>query len=64
LKKFEFKQPVQRTVCELNTLGLKVSPGTLDGGLQKIQPPCLGAVPRSDSRLLNDRAVFMTGYAV
>jgi transposase len=38
LKKFEFKQPLQRTVCELNTLGLKVSPGTLDGGLQKIQP--------------------------
>ena len=38
LKKFEFKQPLQRTVCELHTLGLKVSPGTLDGGLQKIQP--------------------------
>jgi transposase len=38
LKKFEFKQPLQRTVDELKTLGLKVSPGTLDGGLQKIQP--------------------------
>ena len=38
LKKFEFKQPLQRTVCELNTLGLKVSPGTLEGGLQKIEP--------------------------
>ena len=38
LKKFEFKQPLQRTVEELKTLGLKVSPGTLDGGLQKIQP--------------------------
>lgn len=38
LKKFQFKQPLQRTVDELNTLGLKVSPGTLDGGLKKIQP--------------------------
>jgi transposase len=38
LKKFEFKQPLQRTVDELSTFGLKVSPGTLDGGLEKIQP--------------------------
>ena len=30
LKKFEFKQPLQRTVCELKTLDLEVSPGTLD----------------------------------
>lgn len=38
LKKFEFKQPLQRIVAELKTLDLAVSPGTLDGGLQKIQP--------------------------
>ncbi len=38
LKKFEFKQPVQRVVHELKTLDLEVSPGTLTGGLQKIQP--------------------------
>jgi transposase len=38
LKKFEFKQPLQRIVSELKTLDLEVSPGTLTGGLQKIQP--------------------------
>jgi transposase len=38
LKKFEFKQPLQRIVSELKTLELEVSPGTLTGGLQKIQP--------------------------
>jgi transposase len=36
LKKFEFKQPLQRIVDELKTLELNVSPGTLSGGLQKI----------------------------
>jgi transposase len=38
LKKFEFKQPLQRIVDELQTLELNVSPGTLSGGLQKIGP--------------------------
>jgi transposase len=38
LKKFDFMQPVQRTVRELASLGLEVSPGTLTGGLQKIEP--------------------------
>jgi transposase len=38
LKKFDLLQPLQRTVRELQGLGLEVSPGTLDGGLQKIQP--------------------------
>ena len=38
LKKFEFKQPLQRIVCELKSLDLEVSPGTLTGGLQKIEP--------------------------
>jgi transposase len=38
LKKFEFKQPLQRIVAEFKTLGLEVSPGTLTGGLEKIQP--------------------------
>ena len=38
LKKFEFKQPLQRIVGELQTLELNVSPGTLSGGLQKIGP--------------------------
>lgn len=38
LKKFEFKQPLQRIVHELKTLDLAVSPGTLTGGLQKIEP--------------------------
>lgn len=37
LKKFEFKQPLQRTVCELQTHNLQVSPGTLTGGLEKIK---------------------------
>jgi transposase len=38
LKKFDLAQPLQRTIRELDGLGLPVSPGTLDGGLQKIQP--------------------------
>ena len=38
LKKFDFLQPLQRTVRELASLGLQVSPGTLTGGLQKIEP--------------------------
>jgi len=38
LKKFAFQQPLQRTVRELEAYELKVSPGTLTGGLQKIQP--------------------------
>jgi transposase len=38
LKKFEFQQPIQRTVRELQAHGLHVSPGTLSGGLQKIAP--------------------------
>jgi transposase len=37
LKKFEFQQPLQRTVRELKAHGLEVSPGTLTGGLQKIK---------------------------
>jgi transposase len=37
LKKFEFQQPLQRTVRELKAHGLQVSPGTLTGGLQKIK---------------------------
>jgi transposase len=36
LKKFEFAQPIQRTIRELRTHGLHVSPGTLSGGLEKI----------------------------
>ena len=38
LKKFDFLQPLQRTVRELASLGLHVCPGTLTGGLQKIEP--------------------------
>jgi transposase len=38
LKKFEFQQPLQRIVRELKAHDLKVSPGTLTGGLEKIQP--------------------------
>lgn len=37
LKKFEYQQPLERTVRELASLGLAVSPGTLCGGLQKIK---------------------------
>ena len=37
LKKFEFQQPLQRTVRELRAHELEVSPGTLSGGLEKIQ---------------------------
>lgn len=36
LKKFEFAQPIQRTIRELQAHGLHVSPGTLSGGLEKI----------------------------
>ena len=36
LKKFEFAQPIARTIRELQTHGLYVSPGTLSGGLEKI----------------------------
>ena len=35
LKKFEWAQPLQRTVCELRAHGLEVSPGTLSGGLRR-----------------------------
>jgi len=38
LKKFDFLQPIQRTIRELQGLGLEVSPGTLTGGLKKIAP--------------------------
>jgi transposase len=38
LKKFEFQQPLQRTVRELKAHDLEVSPGTLTGGLKKIEP--------------------------
>lgn len=38
LKKFAFQQPLQRIVRELEGYDLKVSPGTLTGGLQKLQP--------------------------
>jgi len=38
LKKFEFQQPLQRIVRELEGHHLEVSPGTLTGGLQKIAP--------------------------
>ena len=38
MKKFDYLQPLQRTVRELASLGLPVSPGTLTGGLQKIAP--------------------------
>ena len=38
LKKFEFQQPLQRTVRELKSHDLHVSPGTLTGGLKKIEP--------------------------
>jgi transposase len=38
LKKFDFLQPVQRTIRELQGLDLEVSPGTLTGGLKKIEP--------------------------
>jgi transposase len=47
LKKFEFKQPLQRIVHELKSLDLEVSSGTLIGGLQKIQPmlqPLVGQI--------------------
>lgn len=37
LKKFEFQQPLHRTVRELRAHGLEVSPGTLTGGLHKLK---------------------------
>jgi len=37
LKKFEWAQPLHRTVRELKAHGLEVSPGTLSGGLQKLK---------------------------
>jgi len=37
LKKFEFQQPLHRTVRELRAQGLEVSPGTLTGGLHKLK---------------------------
>jgi transposase len=37
LKKFEWAQPLHRAVCELRAHGLKVSPGTLSGGLGKLK---------------------------
>jgi len=37
LKKFEFQQPLHRTVRELRAQGLAVSPGTLTGGLHKLK---------------------------
>ena len=37
LKKFEFQQPIARTIRELKTQGLDVSPGTIAGGLKKIK---------------------------
>ena len=37
LKKYEWAQPLQRTVCELRAHGLKVSPGTLCGGLRQLK---------------------------
>ena len=37
LKKFEWAQPLHRTVCELRAHGLQVSPGTLSGGLRKLK---------------------------
>lgn len=38
LKKFAFQQPLQRIVRELEAYELRVSPGTLTGGLHKIGP--------------------------
>jgi transposase len=38
LKKFDLQQPLQRIVREVKSLDLEVSPGTLTGGLKKIQP--------------------------
>jgi transposase len=37
LKKFAWSQPLHRTVCELRAHGLKVSPGTLSGGLRQLK---------------------------
>jgi len=37
LKKYAWSQPLHRTVCELRAHGLKVSPGTLSGGLHRLK---------------------------
>ena len=37
LKKFEFQQPLQRTIREVVAHGMHISPGTLSGGLKKIK---------------------------
>lgn len=37
LKKFAWSQPLHRTVSELRAHGLKVSPGTLSGGLRQLK---------------------------
>ena len=37
LKKFEFQQPLQRTIREVAAHGMHISPGTLSGGLKKIK---------------------------
>lgn len=37
LKKYAWAQPLHRTVCELRAHGLKVSAGTLSGGLRKLK---------------------------
>jgi transposase len=37
LKKFEFQQPLQRTIREVAAHGMHLSPGTLCGGLKKIK---------------------------
>ena len=37
LKKFAWSQPLHRTVAELRAHGLKVSPGTLSGGLRRLK---------------------------
>jgi hypothetical protein len=45
LKKFEFQQPLQRTIREVAAHGMHLSGGTLSGGLKKIKdmvPPLAG----------------------
>jgi len=61
LKKFEFQQPLQRTVRELKTHGLEVGPGTLTGGLHlwvRCGELCRpGIVPAAPARRRNHRRV-------
>jgi len=38
LKKFEYQQPLYRTLAELNGNGLSLAPGTVTDGLQKLLP--------------------------